>query len=99
MDQILITRDGTAAPTIDEITTQGIDTRVYEKLLFLLNYFGYFQEKPMTSFIVDADDSDDDDDIQVTIGNYEPEVSTFQTNRQKNRQMLPSNSDSSLIFF
>jgi hypothetical protein len=53
----------------------------------------------MASFIVDADDSDDDDDIQVTIGNYEPEVSTFQTNRQKNRQMLPSNSDSSLISF
>jgi hypothetical protein len=35
------------------------------------------------------DDSDDDDDgIQITIGNYEPEVSTFQTTRQKTRGML-----------
>jgi hypothetical protein len=45
----------------------------------------------MPLFIGDVGDSDDDDDIQVTIGNYEPEVSTFQTNRQRNRQMLPSN--------
>jgi hypothetical protein len=38
----------------------------------------------------DDDDDDDDDGIQVTIGNYEPETSTFQTNRQKNRAMLNS---------
>jgi hypothetical protein len=36
----------------------------------------------------DNSDSDDDDGIKVTIGNYEPEVSNFPANRHKNRSML-----------
>ncbi|CAF0913064.1 unnamed protein product [Rotaria sordida] len=76
--------DNTTAPSIDEITTQEINAR--EKATLKLT---------TTSLIgsqLDDDDSDDDDDdddgIQVTIGDYEPEVSTFQTNRQKPRGML-----------
>ena len=47
---------------------------------------------PITTSLIGSqldDDSDDDDDgIQITIGNYEPEASNFQTMRQKNRGML-----------
>jgi hypothetical protein len=39
---MLNVRDVMAAPTIDEITTQGIDTRVWKKFYSYENYFEYF---------------------------------------------------------
>ncbi len=44
------------------------------------------------------DDDDDDDGFQVIIRNFEPEVSTFQTNRQPGRPMLSSNYHLLLVF-
>jgi hypothetical protein len=35
----LIYRDNTAAPSIDEVTTQEIDARVCEKFCFSCDYF------------------------------------------------------------
>ncbi|CAF2701605.1 unnamed protein product [Rotaria sp. Silwood2] len=76
--------DNTTAPSIDEITTQEINAR--EKATVT---------STITTPLIDSqldDDSDDDDGIQVTIGDYEPEVSNFQTNRQKPRGMLSGGS-------
>lgn len=47
---------------------------------------------PKTAYIPDVDDSDDEDDIQVTIGDYEPHILAFQTNPPRHRPLIPSNS-------
>ncbi|CAF3329353.1 unnamed protein product [Rotaria socialis] len=71
--------NNTIAPSIDEITTQGINAR--EKLT----------AKPIIGD--QFDDSDDDgDEIEVIIRNYESETSNFQTNREKARGMLSGSS-------
>ncbi|CAF1156643.1 unnamed protein product [Rotaria sp. Silwood1] len=77
--------DNTTAPSIDEITTQEINAR--EKAAATLT--------TTTTSLVDNqldDDSEDDDGIQVTIGDYEPEITNFQTNRPKPRGMLSGTS-------
>ncbi|UJR14689.1 hypothetical protein I4U23_001682 [Adineta vaga] len=79
--------DSATASSIDEVTTQDIDTK--EQVTVPL------QTNPTAALLLGSqidDDSDDDDDdgIQVTIGNIKSGAAIFPPARQNSRTTIPS---------